>query len=101
MNNSEAQRKLILEGSIPRTVSKMAVPSVVMQLITLIYNTVDTYFIAQIDKSAAAAVGTVFAIQAVIQAVGFGFGMAFRVSVRVLQTGYMLCACNIAPSACV
>lgn len=53
----------------------MAIPSVVMQVITLIYNTVDTYFISQIDKSAAAAVGTVFAIQAIIQAIGFGFGM--------------------------
>lgn len=75
MNNSEAQRKQILEGNISLLVVKMAIPSVIMQIISLIYNTVDTYFISQIDKSAAAAVGTVFAIQAVIQAVGFGFGM--------------------------
>jgi len=66
---------MILEGSIPKVVVTMAIPSVIMQLINLIYNTVDTYFIAQINKSAAAAVGTVFSIQAIIQAVGFGFGM--------------------------
>lgn len=75
MNNSDIQRKKLLEGNIPKTVTVMAIPSVIMQIITLIYNTVDTYFISQINKSAAAAVGTVFAIQAVIQAVGFGFGM--------------------------
>lgn len=75
MNNSEAQRQQILEGNIPHLVIKMAIPSVIMQIISLVYNTVDTYFISQLDKSAAAAVGTVFAIQAVIQAVGFGFGM--------------------------
>ena len=75
MDTSEKQRKILLEGNVPSVVMRMAIPSVVMQIISLVYNTVDTYFIAQIDKSAAAAVGTVFAIQAVIQAVGFGFGM--------------------------
>ena len=75
MNNSEEQRKIILQGNIPRVVMKMAIPSIIIQIINLVYNTVDTYFISQINKSAAAAVGTVFAIQAVIQAVGFGFGM--------------------------
>lgn len=75
MDNSEAQRKLILEGNVSKVVIKMAIPSVIMQIISLVYNTVDTYFIAQIDKSAAAAVGTVFSIQAIIQAIGFGFGM--------------------------
>lgn len=75
MDNSERQRKLILEGNIPRVVMKMAIPSIIIQIISLVYNTVDTYFISQINKSAAAAVGTVFAIQAIIQAVGFGFGM--------------------------
>jgi len=75
MNNSEEQRKIILEGNIPSVVMKMAIPSIVIQIISLIYNTVDTYFISQIDKSAAAAVGAVFSIQSIIQAVGFGFGM--------------------------
>lgn len=69
------ERENLIEKPIPGLVMGMAVPSVIMQIITLIYNTVDTYFISQIDKSAAAAVGTVFAIQAIIQAVGFGFGM--------------------------
>lgn len=69
------QRKLILEGKISKVIVKMAIPSVIMQLVMLIYNTADTYFVSQINKSAAAAVGTVFSIQSIIQAVGFGFGM--------------------------
>lgn len=75
MNNSQEQRKNLLEGNIPKLVMKMAIPSMVIQIITLVYNTVDTYFISQINKSAAAAIGTVFSIQAIIQAVGFGIGM--------------------------
>lgn len=75
MDSSAIQRKRILENAIPGIVIRMAIPSIVIQIITLIYNTVDTYYISQIGKSAAAAVGTVFSLQSVIQAVGFGFGM--------------------------
>lgn len=74
-DKKEEERKRLTEWPIPKLISKMAIPSVVMQIVMLIYNTVDTYFIGKIDKSAAAAVGTVFAIQAIIQAIGFGFGM--------------------------
>ncbi|MDO4476014.1 MAG: MATE family efflux transporter [Lachnospiraceae bacterium] len=65
----------MLETPIPRLVTQLAVPTVIVQLITLIYNTADTYFISQINKSASAAVGASFAVMALIQAVGFGLGM--------------------------
>ena len=54
---------------------KKAVPTVVTQLITIIYNTADTYFVAQISTEASAAVGIVFSLMAIIQALGFGIGM--------------------------
>lgn len=73
--DSLLHRKRILEEPIPGLVAKMAVPTVIMNLISLIYNTVDTYYISQIDKSAAAAVGAVFSIMSVVQAIAFGFGM--------------------------
>lgn len=40
-----------------------------------IYNTADTYFVSQIGTSASAAVGVVFSLMSIIQAVGFGIGM--------------------------
>lgn len=60
---------------IPRLVASLAVPTTFSQLITVIYNTADTYFVSSIDTSASAAVGVAFALQAIIQAFGFGIAM--------------------------
>ena len=44
-------------------------------LVTSIYNMADTYFVGLMDNSsAAAAVGVVFSMMAIIQAIGFFFG---------------------------
>ena len=50
-------------------------PTVASQLISIIYNTADTYFVSQISTSASAAVGVVFSLQSIIQAYGFGVAM--------------------------
>ena len=63
------------ETAIPRLVGSLAVPTTLSQLITIIYNTADTYFVSHIDTSASAAVGVSFALQSIIQAVGFGISM--------------------------
>lgn len=73
--NSEIQHKRMLETPIPKLIIKMAIPTVTATLITVVYNTADTYFVSQINKSASAAVGAVFAIMSVIQAFGYGLGM--------------------------
>ena len=44
-------------------------------LVSSIYNMADTFFVSQLGTSAAGAVGVVFSIMAVIQAVGFTIGM--------------------------
>jgi len=73
--NSEAQYKRMMETPIPKLVMSLAVPTVVSSLITVIYNTADTYFVSQINKSASAAVGAVYAIMAIVQAFGYGLGV--------------------------
>ena len=65
----------MLNAPVASLLFKMAAPTVVIQLITIIYNTADTYFVAKIDTSASAAVGVVFALMAIIQAVGYSIGM--------------------------
>ncbi len=65
----------MMETPIPRLITSLSIPTVISSLITVIYNTVDTYFVSQIDKSASAAVGAVFSIMTVIQALGFGLGV--------------------------
>ena len=56
-------------------IPRLAVPTIVSMLVSSIYNMADTYFVSQIGTSASAAVGVVFSIMAIIQAVGFTIGM--------------------------
>lgn len=75
INKKETQYEKMIETSIPKLITSLALPTVLSQLITTIYNTADTYFVAQIGTSATAAVGVVFSLMSIIQAVGFGLGM--------------------------
>lgn len=75
MNSSAAQHKRMTETPIPRLITRLALPTVMSQLIMVIYNTADTYFVSRISTAASGAVGIVFALQSIIQAVGFGVAM--------------------------
>jgi len=58
-----------------RLICSLAVPTIASMLVTALYNTADTYFVGQLNNnSASGAVGVVFSLMAVIQAVGFFFG---------------------------
>lgn len=75
MTNSQAQFIKMTETPIPKLVSRLAVPTIISMLVSSIYNMADTFFVAKLGTSAAGAVGIVFSLMAVIQAVGFGLGM--------------------------
>ena len=58
-----------------RLICKMAVPCIISMLVTSFYNMADTYFVGMLNSNAATgAVGVVFSMMAIIQAVGFFFG---------------------------
>lgn len=57
-----------------RLVCEMAVPTIISMLITSFYNMADTYFVGKINTQATGAVGVVFSLMALIQALGFFFG---------------------------
>ncbi|MBO8436225.1 MAG: MATE family efflux transporter [Spirochaetes bacterium] len=63
------------ETPVSRLIGKLAVPTIISMLVSAIYNTADTFFVAQLGTSAAGAVGIVFSIMAIIQAIGFTIGM--------------------------
>ena len=65
----------MLQTPVAKLVLSLAAPTVASQLISIIYNTADTYFVSQISTSASAAVGVVFSLQSIIQAYGFGVSM--------------------------
>ena len=53
---------------------ELAIPTIISMLITSIYNMADTYFVGRIGTSATGAVGVIFPLMTLIQAVGFLFG---------------------------
>ena len=73
--NEDPQFKMMTTEPIHRLIPRLAVPTVLSMMITGVYNTADTYFVSQLGTSASAAVGIVFSLMAIIQAVGFTLGM--------------------------
>ncbi|MDR0641759.1 MAG: MATE family efflux transporter [Treponema sp.] len=59
---------------VEKLVSSLAVPAIVIMMVSSLYNMADTYFVGALGTSATAAVGVSFSLMAVIQAVGFFFG---------------------------
>ena len=57
-----------------KLILKLSVPTIISMLITGIYNSADTYFVGKISTEATAAVGIVFSVMAIIQAIGFMCG---------------------------
>lgn len=59
---------------VPRLIGELAVPTIISMLVTSFYNMADTFFVGKINTQSTAAVGVVFSIMAIIQALGFFFG---------------------------
>jgi putative MATE family efflux protein len=59
---------------VERLVLQMAVPTVIIMMISALYNVADTYFVSSLGTSATASVGVSFSLMAIIQAIGFFFG---------------------------
>ena len=73
--SSEQQRDRMLCTPIPKLIVSLSIPTMASQLISVFYNTADTYFVSKLSTSASAAVGVVFSLMSIIQAFGFGIGM--------------------------
>jgi putative MATE family efflux protein len=59
---------------VERLVMRLALPSMLSMLITSVYNMADTYFVGQLGTRQTAAVGVIFSLMSIIQALGFLFG---------------------------
>ena len=71
----DQKRDRMLHEPVAKLINSLALPTIISMLITSLYNMADTYFVAQLNNdSATAAVGIVFAIMALIQALGFFCG---------------------------
>ncbi len=75
MRTKDEQFKMMTTEPVCPLIVRLAVPTIISMLITAVYNTADTYFVSQLNKSASGAVGIVMPLMALIQAVGFTLGM--------------------------
>ena len=73
-NSTPNRYEYLTQTSVPKLISRLAVPTILSMLVTGIYNTADTFFVGRISTQATAAVGLVFSVMAVIQAMGFFCG---------------------------
>lgn len=69
------QYKKMTQTPIYKLVPMLAVPTIISMLVTAVYNMADTYFVSKLGTSASGAVGILFSMMAIIQAVGFTIGM--------------------------
>ena len=71
----EQRKHMMLHDPVERIIPQLAVPTIISMLITTIYNMADTFFVSQLDTAASGAVGVVFSVMAIIQAIAFTLGM--------------------------
>ncbi|MDR1232285.1 MAG: MATE family efflux transporter [Spirochaetaceae bacterium] len=73
-NAADEKYRRMTATPVEKLVIELAVPSIIIMLVSAMYNTADTYFVSSLGTSAIAGVGVSFSMMAIIQAVGFFFG---------------------------
>ena len=76
MDNKQEQKfRQMTQEPVEGLICRLAVPCIISMLVTSFYNMADTFFVGMLKSNAATgAVGVVFSMMAIIQAVGFFFG---------------------------
>ncbi len=80
MKKKKNRREYMTETPVPKLILSLSVPTIISMLVTALYNTADTFFVArvstdaEVNTAATASVGLVFTVMAIIQAMGFFCG---------------------------
>ena len=74
------------EEPVSRLVIELGIPTMLSMLVTALYNTASTYYVSYLGTSAVGAMGVVFALQTIIQAIGIMIGQGVRFS-NIKATG--------------
>lgn len=74
VNSTEIYYKKMTQTPVAKLVVRLGIPTTVSMLITSIYNMADTYFVGTLGKSAQGAIGVLFTLQSIIQAIAFMLG---------------------------
>lgn len=71
---SAEKAQILLNDPIEKLIPKMAVPTIIAQMITVVYNLTDTYFVSRLGTAASAAVGVNSTIEHAITMFGMLLG---------------------------
>lgn len=63
------------ETPVSRLISSLAIPTIITMLVTTFYNMADTVFVSRLGTQASGAVGIVFSLMSIIQAIGMTLGL--------------------------
>ena len=74
MESTELYYQKMTKTPVSSLIIKLGIPTTISMLVTSIYNMADTYFVGTLGKSAQAATGILFTLQAIIQAIAFMLG---------------------------
>lgn len=74
MHKNRDNYDFLTSAPVHKVIRSMALPTIASMLITNLYNMADTFFVGQINTQSTAAVGVVFPVMSIIQAIGFFFG---------------------------
>ena len=82
MSVLDRQYKEMTETSVEKLILRLSVPTMISMLVTNIYNMADTFFVGKLGTSASAAIGIVFSLMTINQALGFmcGHGCGSNIS---------------------
>ena len=75
MNFEEKEYEKMTKTPVKGLIISLAIPTIISMLVTAIYNLADTFFVSRLGISASGAVGVVFPLMSIIQAIGFTLGM--------------------------
>ena len=75
LQKEKAEYERMTNSPVFSLVLRLSIPTTFSMLITSIYNIADTFFVSSLGNAATSAVGVVYSIQSIIQAMGYGFGM--------------------------
>ena len=85
MSKEQQQYQKLVMTPVEKLIPRLAVPTILSMMITMIYNLVDAYFVGKLGTSASAAIGVVLGVQSIFQAFGFmmGHGAGSQISLRL------------------
>jgi putative MATE family efflux protein len=103
-NGQDERLRYMTTAPVGGLVIRLGIPSVIIMMISGLYNLADTYFVSSLGTSAVAAVGVVFPLMAIVQALGFLFGQGsgnyisrelgakrFDKAAQMAATGFISC----------